>query len=58
VENPCDPERRVRAGAGVGLANVRGRLATAFGAGGRVEAAERDGRFRVELSLPATEIER
>ena len=58
VENPCDPERRVRAGAGVGLANVRSRLATAFGAGGRVEAAERDGRFRVELSLPATEIER
>jgi len=58
VENPCDPERRVRAGAGVGLANVRSRLTTAFGAGGRVEAGERDGRFRVELSLPATEVSR
>jgi len=56
VENPCDPERRVRAGAGVGLANVRSRLATAFGADGRVEAGERDGRFRVELSLPAMEV--
>jgi len=56
VENPCDPDRRVRAGAGVGLANVRGRIATAFGAGGRVEAGERDGRFRVELSVPVTEV--
>ncbi len=55
VENPCDPERRVRAGAGVGLANVRKRLATAFDVAGRVDAAERDGRFRVELSLPAME---
>jgi len=55
LENPCDPERRSRSGAGVGLANVRGRLAAAFGADARVTAAERDGRFHVELSLPAIE---
>ncbi len=55
VENPCDPDRRGRAGAGVGLANVRGRLVTAFGDEARVDVAERDGVFRVELTLPADE---
>jgi two-component system sensor histidine kinase AlgZ len=57
VENPCDPARRGRRGAGVGLANVRGRLATAYGEAARVTAAERDGRFRVDLSIPLTGIE-
>ena len=39
----------------MGLANVRSRLDTAFGDEARVEAAERDGVFRVDLSLPAGE---
>ncbi len=52
VENPCD-----NGGAGwvegIGLANVRQRLATGFGrdAGLAVDAA--DGRFRVSVTLPA-----
>jgi len=57
VENPCDPARRGREGAGVGLANVRGRLATAYGGEARVTATERDGRFSVELSIPFTAVE-
>lgn len=55
LKNPCDPERRSQSGAGVGLANVRGRLTTAFGTDARIAATERDGRFHVELSLPAIE---
>jgi len=53
VENPCDADRRGRAGAGVGLANVRSRLVTAFGDEAHVDAVEKDGVFRVQLSLPA-----
>ncbi len=55
VENPCDADRRGRAGAGVGLANVRSRLATAFGADAHVDAAEHGGVFRVDVTLPAGE---
>lgn len=54
VENPCDPERSRRAGAGVGLENVRRRLETLYGREARVTLKEADGRFRVELSLPRT----
>jgi LytS/YehU family sensor histidine kinase len=54
VENPCDPERSRRAGAGVGLDNVRRRLETLYGREARVTVKEADGRFRVELSLPRT----
>jgi hypothetical protein len=52
IENPCDPARRGGRGAGVGLDNVRRRLAAAFGADAWLAATERDGRFRVELTLP------
>jgi hypothetical protein len=52
IENPCDPARRSGRGAGVGLDNVRRRLAAAFGADAWLAATERDGRYRVELTLP------
>jgi hypothetical protein len=53
VENPCDADRPRGRGAGVGLDNVRRRLAAAYGTAGRVESAENEGRYRVEVSLPA-----
>jgi LytS/YehU family sensor histidine kinase len=53
VENDVDPDTPCVKGTGVGLENVRRRLAAAYG----IEASthwSRDGaRFRVELSLPA-----
>jgi LytS/YehU family sensor histidine kinase len=52
IENPCDPARRSSRGAGVGLDNVRRRLAAAFGDDAWLAATEREGRFRVELTLP------
>ncbi|MCL4818621.1 MAG: histidine kinase [Vicinamibacteria bacterium] len=54
VENPVDvdapPRRR---GEGVGLENVRRRLAAASGGRGRLEAGGAAGSFRVRLELPA-----
>jgi two-component system sensor histidine kinase AlgZ len=52
VENPCDPDRPRGIGTGVGLANVRARLRAAHGAEGRVQATERDGVWRVEVTIP------
>ena len=53
VENPCDADRPRARGNGVGLANVRARLRALHGDGARVSAAEHDGTWRVEVSLPA-----
>jgi two-component system, LytTR family, sensor histidine kinase AlgZ len=55
AENPCDPDRPRRSGAGVGLANVRARLRALHGAEADLSAAEQDARWRVELSMPALE---
>lgn len=52
VENPCDPDRPARRGAGVGLENVRRRLDAAFGSAAAATAAERNGRFAVDLVMP------
>ena len=52
VENPCDAERPRRTGTGLGLANVRARLRALHGDDGRLSAEERDGVWRVEMSLP------
>jgi sensor histidine kinase YesM len=54
VENPCDPERPRRTGTGVGLANVRARLAALHGADARLRTSEERGLWRVELQLPAS----
>jgi hypothetical protein len=53
VENPCDPDRPRRGGAGVGLANVRARLRAMHGADAALLAGEQDDVWRVELTLPA-----
>ncbi len=57
VENPVDPSVPVKPGEGVGLANVRGRLAALYGQNASVEV-RRDGEiFRVELAWPAAPAE-
>lgn len=53
VANPCDPERPPSRGAGVGLANVRARLAVLFGSAGQLEVESQAERFLVRLWLPA-----
>jgi two-component system, LytTR family, sensor histidine kinase AlgZ len=52
IENPCDPDRPRRGGAGVGLENVRRRLDTAFGSDAAARSAEQGGGFSVELVMP------
>ena len=54
VENPADRDRPRGIGTGMGLANVRARLAASYGDEAHVDAAEESGLWRVELSLPAT----
>ncbi|HEV3484576.1 MAG TPA: histidine kinase, partial [Vicinamibacterales bacterium] len=53
VENPCDPARPRRSGAGLGLSNVRARLQALHGMEGRLTAAEHEGVWRVDISMPA-----
>jgi hypothetical protein len=55
VENPQDPEARPRAGAGMGLSNVRRRLEAAYGPASALSVDPAPDRFRVELRLPASE---
>jgi two-component system, LytTR family, sensor kinase len=54
VDNEARPGAEVdrRDGEGVGLTNVARRLASFYGAGARLSAERRDGRFIVELRLP------
>lgn len=53
VDNPCDPERPASRGAGVGLDNVRARVAALFGHRARVEVEAEPDRYRVTLLVPA-----
>ncbi len=52
VENPCDPDRPRRTGTGLGLANVRARLRALYGDEAHIGASERDGVWRVEITVP------
>ncbi|MCM2258390.1 MAG: histidine kinase [Vicinamibacteria bacterium] len=53
VENPVDVDAPARRrGEGVGLENVRRRLAAAYAGAARIEVEPVPGRFRVALSLP------
>jgi hypothetical protein len=52
VENPYDPGRPARRGGGLGLDNVRRRLAARYGGDARMEVEAADGRYRVALHLP------
>jgi two-component system sensor histidine kinase AlgZ len=53
IENPRDPEARRRAGAGLGLTNVRRRLEAAYGREATVNVEAAPDRFRVELTMPS-----
>ena len=65
VENPCDPDRAASTASdtaggpteggpaeGIGLGNVRRRLATEFGREGALVVEAGEDRFRVEVRLP------
>ena len=53
VDNPADPDRPRKTGTGLGLGNVRARLRALYGDEASIRWAEQDGRWRVEVSLPA-----
>ena len=55
VENPRDPDEPPARRPGVGLDNVRRRLAAAFPGSARMDAARTDNGFRVVLDLPCIE---
>jgi two-component system, LytTR family, sensor histidine kinase AlgZ len=53
LENPCDPERSSTRGVGLGLDLLRKRLSTQYGTSQAVVAREQEGRFLVEVRMPA-----
>jgi two-component system sensor histidine kinase AlgZ len=53
VENDADPDAPARHGTGVGLENVRRRLAAAYGVDASAHWSREARLFRVELALPA-----
>jgi LytS/YehU family sensor histidine kinase len=52
IDNPRDSDVKSARGAGVGLENVRRRLAMTFPGDARMDAAATSDRFRVEINLP------
>jgi two-component system sensor histidine kinase AlgZ len=52
IENPVDPDRPKRARGGVGLDNVRRRLATHYGGRATLDVEDRPDCFRVTIALP------
>ena len=52
IENPVEPDTGVQNGAGVGLKNVKMRLANLYNGDARLDVDQTGGRFRVELQLP------
>jgi two-component system sensor histidine kinase AlgZ len=55
VENGFDAESPARARGGLGLANVRGRLAARYGDDARLEAGRKGDLYRAEILMPARE---
>ena len=53
LENPFDPTAQTGGGAGIGLDNVRARIAAAFGDDATLAVDDAGGRFRASLDLPA-----
>ncbi len=53
VQNDFDPEAEAEAGEGVGLRNVRDRLASAFGNDFHLAVSDDNSIFRVHLTIPA-----
>ncbi len=54
VENPCDAAGPSTPGEGVGLANVRARLAACYGTEAGVEVSQTRESFRVAVTVPVT----
>jgi two-component system sensor histidine kinase AlgZ len=52
IENPFEPESSTKKGAGLGLKNVKMRLANLYNGNARLDVSQDNGRFRVELQLP------
>lgn len=52
IENPFEEENKARNGAGLGLKNVKMRLANLYDGDARIDVNQNAGRFRVELQLP------
>lgn len=57
VENTCDADRPASHSTGLGLANVRGRVASMYGTRARVDVVNEPETFRVLLALPASPVE-
>jgi len=55
VENPRDPDARGKPGTGIGLQNVKRRLAALYGADAEVRVDNQPESFRVELRMPVGE---
>jgi len=53
IENSFDPDAPPRRKSGVGLANVRQRLAARYGSRAIFSARPEEGIFRVNITLPA-----
>jgi hypothetical protein len=53
IENDIDPDGAPKKGMGIGLENVRQRLAAGYGIEAGARWTREDARFRVELTLPA-----
>jgi hypothetical protein len=53
IDNDIDPDGVARNGTGIGLENVRQRLAAGYGHEAQADWTRDDTRFRVELTLPA-----
>jgi two-component system sensor histidine kinase AlgZ len=53
ISNPLRAEAPANGGTGIGLRNVTGRLALVYGERATIHARREDGRFVVELDLPA-----
>ena len=53
LENPCDPDRARTRGVGLGLTLLQKRLVAQCGAYDAVRAGEEEGRYRVEVRMPA-----
>ncbi|HEX6462815.1 MAG TPA: hypothetical protein VFZ98_00125, partial [Vicinamibacterales bacterium] len=52
VDNPCDADRPLGRGTGLGLRNVRERLESEYGPDARLRTEEADGHFIARIDIP------
>jgi len=56
IENPFEEENKVETGSGLGLKNVRMRLANLYDGDARMDVNQNAGLFRVELQMPCDRV--